>query len=114
MLSSVRPWRLSYRLRITSPIQTWGLVPARPHSPPYTTEIEDNLAILGYHQGTHFQKDEFSNGMGVWLVWINIPARETIGSSPDFTSGPIIPNSLFPIHVKGILSAITHCTTPTF
>jgi len=78
-----------------------GIGPGAPHSPPYTSEIADNLALLGYHQGTHFQTDEFSNGMGVWLVWMNIPTPETTGSSPDFTSGPIISNSLFPIHIQG-------------
>lgn len=78
-----------------------GIGPGAPHSPPYTSEIAENLALLGYHQGTRFQKDEFSNGMGVWLVWMNIPAPGTAGSSPDFTSGPIISNSLFPIHAQG-------------
>jgi len=78
-----------------------GIGPGAPHSPPYTSEIANGVADLGYHQGTHFQKDEFSNGMGVWLVWMNIPDPGTTGSSPDFTSGPIIPNSLFPIHVEG-------------
>jgi len=78
-----------------------GIGPGAPHSPPYTSEIANGLALLGYHEGTHFQTDEFSNGMGVWLIWMAIPAPGTIGSSPDFTSGPIIPNSLFPIHAQG-------------
>ena len=30
-----------------------------------------------------------------------VPNPGTVGSSPDFTSGPIIPNALFPIHVAG-------------
>jgi hypothetical protein len=33
---------------------------------------------------------------------MTVPDRGTTGSSPDFASGPIIPNSLFPIHVSGV------------
>jgi hypothetical protein len=51
-----------------------------------------------------FNSTEFSNGNGVWLVWMNVPAPGTTGSSPDFASGSIIPNSLFPIHVEGVTS----------
>jgi hypothetical protein len=34
-------------------------------------------------------------------AWMNVPAPGGVGSSPDFDSGPIIPNALFPIHVFG-------------
>jgi len=78
-----------------------GIGPGVPHSPPYKSEIANGVTNLGYHQGTRFQKDEFSNGMGVWIVWMNIPVPGTTGTSPDFTSGKIIPNNLFPIHVQG-------------
>lgn len=59
------------------------------------------MASLGFHEGVQFAKDEFSNGMGLWVVWMNVPAPGVTGSSPDFASGPIIPNDLFPIHVEG-------------
>jgi len=36
--------------------------------------------------------------MGVFLAWMNVPAPGTTGSSPDFASGPIIANRLFPIY----------------
>jgi hypothetical protein len=39
--------------------------------------------------------------MGIWVAWMNVPRPGTTGSSPDFTSGAIIPDSLFPIHVEG-------------
>jgi hypothetical protein len=77
-----------------------GIGPGAPHPPPYDSEFADSIAALGFHEGAWFQQDEFSNGMGVWLVWMTVPAPGTIGSSPDFESGPIIPNSLFPIHVS--------------
>ncbi len=50
-----------------------------------------------------FTPEEFSNGEAVIAAWMVIPrGRRNIGSSPDFASGPIIPNSLFPIHVEGV------------
>jgi hypothetical protein len=78
-----------------------GVGPGAPHQPPYTSELAAGVAALGYHEGVQFNLNEFSNGMGVWVVWMNIPAPGATGSSPDFTSGPIIPNSLFPIHQEG-------------
>ena len=76
--------------------------PGAPHSPPYTNELANGVAALKYHQGQSFNAAEFSNGNGMWLVWMNVPKPGTTGSSPDFTSGTIIPNSVFPIHVEGI------------
>ena len=58
--------------------------------------------VGGYHEGRTFNASEFSNGNGVWLVWMNVPKPGTTGSSPDFASGTIIPNSLFPINGSGV------------
>jgi hypothetical protein len=77
-----------------------GIGPGIPHPPPYNTEVAEGVAAEGFHEGIRFNPDEFSNGMGVWLVWMNVPAPGEKGSSPDFASGPIIPNSIFPIHVE--------------
>jgi len=74
--------------------------PGAPHSPPYNSELANSVASLGFREGVRFDTSEFSNGKGVYLVWMNVPAPGTTGSSPDFASGPIIPNSLFPIHVS--------------
>ena len=79
-----------------------GVGPGAPHPPPYDSELANGLADLGFHEGVRFTSSEFSNGNGVWLVWMNVPAPGETGSSPDFASGPIIPNTLFPIHLKGI------------
>jgi hypothetical protein len=76
--------------------------PGAPHSPSYTNEVAHGVAELKYHQGQRFNTSEFSSGNGVWLVWMNVPKPGATGSSPDFDSGPIMLNSLFPIHVKAI------------
>ena len=55
-----------------------------------------------FRKARRFNLSEFTNGAGVWLVWMTVPNPGTIGSSPDFRHGPIIPNSLFPIHVKSL------------
>lgn len=79
----------------------WLLVgPGAPHQPPYDSEMTQGIVALGFHQGMQFKRSEFSNGMGVWLTWMTVPAPGVTGSSPDFYSGPIIPKSLFPIHVE--------------
>ena len=79
-----------------------GVGPGAPHAPPYDSELADGVNNLGFDEGVRFATSEFSNGAGVWLAWMNVPAPGTTGSSPDFSSGPIIPNALFPIHFSGI------------
>jgi hypothetical protein len=76
-----------------------GIGPGAAHAPPYDTEFATRVAALGYHEGVRFGTAEFSDGQGIWLVWMTVPAPGTTGSSPDFATGPIIRNSLFPISV---------------
>jgi len=76
--------------------------PGAPHQPPYDRELAHGVANLGYHQGRHFKAAEFSNGTAVWLAWMNVPSPGDTGSSPDFASGTIIPNRLFPIAISGV------------
>lgn len=78
-----------------------GIGPGAKHAPPYDRELRDGVAALGFHTRGPFTLAEFSNGNGVWLAWMNVPRPGTRGSSPDFNSGPIIPNELFPIRVSG-------------
>jgi hypothetical protein len=73
--------------------------PGAPHSPPYDHELADGVANLGFVDGVQFPVSGFSNGSGVYVVFMLLPAPGTSGRSPDFASGPIIPNSLFPIHL---------------
>jgi len=72
--------------------------PGAPHAPPYTAELAAGVVAAGFHEGVRFTTSEFSEGMGVFLAWMNVPAPGTTGSSPDFASGPIIANRLFPIY----------------
>ncbi len=78
-----------------------GIGPGAPHQPPYDSEMADGVEDLGFHEGVRFDMSEFSNGQGIWLAWMNVPAPGVTGSSPDFASGPIIPNTIFPIHFYG-------------
>jgi hypothetical protein len=63
--------------------------------------LAKGVAAQGYLEGVKFSESEFSDGMGVWATWMAVPAPGVIGSSRDFSAGPIIPNTLFPIHVLG-------------
>jgi hypothetical protein len=79
-----------------------GIGPGAAHLPPYDTELDQGITSLGFHSGHAFSSSEFSEGSGVFLVCMVVPDPGSIGSSPDFTSGPIIPNMIFPIHVEGV------------
>ena len=59
------------------------------------------MAAQGFHDEVVFATSDFSGGQGVYLAWMNVPVGPTTGSSPDFSTGPIIPNTLFPITVVG-------------
>jgi hypothetical protein len=60
------------------------------------------VARLGFAEKTVFDVSEFSAPSGVFLIWMNIPGPNApTGSSPDFASGPIIPNSIFPVRIAG-------------
>src|SRR5512133_3291837 len=74
-----------------------GVGPGTAHAAPYDGEIAAGLTALGLREAVQFKTKEFSHGNGVMLTWMNVPAPGTTGSSPDFASGPIIPNSVFPI-----------------
>ncbi len=78
-----------------------GIGPGDAHQGPYGNELAQGVALHDYSEGVRFHTDQFSDGMGVWAVWMAVPAPGAIGSSPDFSAGPIIPNTLFPIHVLG-------------
>ena len=78
-----------------------GIGPGVAHLPPYDGELAAGVTAQGFDEGVRFHTGQFSEGMGVWTVFMNVPRPGTVGASPDFLSGPIIPNSLFPIHVTG-------------
>jgi hypothetical protein len=76
--------------------------PGAPHAPPYDTELAQGVAALGFEEGRVFGASDFSEGNGVYFVWMTVPDPGSTGSSPDFASGPIIPNTLFPITITGV------------
>jgi hypothetical protein len=86
------------------PISCLGIGPGTPEQPPYDHDLGDGIATGGYPQRSSFAPEQFSNGVGVWLVFMVVPSptSQNVGSSPDFASGPMIPNSLFPIKVASV------------
>jgi hypothetical protein len=78
-----------------------GIGPGAPHAPPYTGEMAAGVRANRYREGNVFKAKDFNDGQGIYVVWMNVPAPGTTGSSPDFASGPVIANSLFPLHVSG-------------
>ncbi len=78
-----------------------GIGPGVPHDPPYTKEFGKSLEALDYREAVVFHPPDFTPPNGVWAVWMVVPVPSVKGSSPEFGDGPIIPNSLFPIHVVG-------------
>jgi hypothetical protein len=75
-----------------------GIGPGAPHAGPYDHEIGQGVAANGFVESTTFPVADYSNGMGVLLAFMVVagPGSAT-GSSPDFTSGPIIPNAILPL-----------------
>ncbi len=76
--------------------------PIQPLSPPYTNIIATGLANTGFRESSQFSAAEFSAGNSVWFGWMIVPSTNApSGSSADFNSGPIIPNSALPIVLSG-------------
>ncbi|WP_337173592.1 PEP-CTERM sorting domain-containing protein [Paludisphaera sp.] len=76
--------------------------PGAPHVGPYDQEIGDGVAANGFVESSTFSTGQFSYGMGVWLAFMVVPGPNSpTGSSPDFASGPILPNAIFPLSVDG-------------
>jgi hypothetical protein len=75
------------------------VVPVPPDPGPYTNEIATGLARLGVTDRSVFSpRDLAGTPNGIWLGYMLVPAAGApTGSSPDYTSGPIIPEGLFPI-----------------
>jgi hypothetical protein len=77
-------------------------VGADPNHPTYVHEMEAGMNVMNYADSNVFRAAQFSGDQGVFAVWMVVPNPGTTGSSPDFAAGPIIPNSLFPIHIYGV------------
>lgn len=81
---------------------TLGIGPGAPHAGPYDHEFADGVAAAGYQEGSSFLPSQYSNGMGVYLVFMLTGGQASpLGSSPDFASGAILPNAIFPLSITG-------------
>ena len=85
---------------VLNPILSIG--PGAPHAGPYDHEMGQGVAANGFVESTTFPTADYSNGTGVFLVFMLVPGSGSpTGSSPDFASGPIIPNAIFPLTIDG-------------
>jgi hypothetical protein len=75
------------------------VVPNPPDPGPYNNEIATGLARLGITGQSNFTIQNLAGTPnGIWLAYMLVPGPGSpTGSSPDFASGPIIPESTFPI-----------------
>ncbi len=74
--------------------------PGAAHAAPYDTEIAEGIAATGQQDRTHFTLEETApNHVFVGMFMVVASAGAPTGKTPDSASGPMIPNTLFPIHV---------------
>jgi hypothetical protein len=79
------------------PLEGPGAAVYTPHSGPYDTELSTNAAAAGFVNRQVFPISAITQDPnGVYFMFMMLPDPGIIGSSRDFASGPIIPNSLFP------------------
>src|SRR5262245_9944698 len=72
-----------------------------PHGPPYDTELSINAAAAGFVNRSIFPREVMTYPGGIVFAHLLLPDPGVTGSSRDFASGPVIPNSLFPITRSG-------------
>jgi hypothetical protein len=73
-------------------------IPAPRTDPPYDNLLSVRLAAAGFQDASIFiPSDIDGHPSGIYFAHMIIPDPGVTGSSFDFASGPIIPNSLFPI-----------------
>ena len=68
------------------------------HQPPYDAELSAGAAVGGYASQSVFSgSDIMLQPKAVYFAYMLLPDPGITGSSRDFVSGPVIPNSLFPV-----------------
>lgn len=79
------------------PLEGPGVATYTPHPGPYNNELSTNAAAAGFVSSNVFQQSAITfDPNGVYFMYMMLPDPGITGSSRDFASGPIIPNSLFP------------------
>jgi hypothetical protein len=88
-----------------APVGSFAVGPGVPHAGAYDRELANGLRALGIRDERTFPASAFTaeSRNGVYLVWMFVPDPGIIGRSPDVAAGPIIPNSLFPIILSGVV-----------
>jgi len=75
-----------------------GLIPGIAHQPPYDNEIANGVAAKGYFVSNTFADCQMYPTSGVYVLFFVAPdVGAPMGKSADFDSGPIVPNSIFPM-----------------
>jgi hypothetical protein len=75
--------------------------PGVAHAGPYAHESDAPFAAAGLHDAYVFHMGDWDS-LGMYVNWLVYAADSTVtGSSPDFTSGPIIPNARFKTNWSG-------------
>jgi hypothetical protein len=72
-----------------------------PHAPPYDTELSTNAAAAGIVNRSVFPREVMTYPNGIFFAYLLLPDPGITGSSRDFASGPVIPNSLYPMTTSG-------------
>ena len=81
------------------PLEGPGVATYTPHAGPYDTELSTNAAAAGFVNQQVFPESAIVlNPNGVYFAMMWLPDPGITGSSRDFASGPVIPNSLFPFN----------------
>jgi hypothetical protein len=69
-----------------------------PHGPPYDSELSTDMAAAGFVSRSVFPREAImGNPNVIHRAFLLLPDPGITGSSRDFASGPVIPNSFFPI-----------------
>lgn len=80
------------------PLEGPGAETYTPHQSPYETELSTNAAAAGFVNQSIFPRSAITlDPNGVYFSLMLLPDPGVTGSSRDFESGPVIPNSLFPM-----------------
>jgi hypothetical protein len=80
------------------PLEGPGAATYTPHAGPYTSELSTNAAAAGFVNQSVFPREAITfDPKAVYFMFMMLPDPGVTGSSRDFASGPVIPNSLFPM-----------------
>jgi hypothetical protein len=90
-------------------------VPGTPHAPPYDGELERGVKNAGFVNTAELPSVDLKAPSGLYLAFFLVPdVGAAVGRSPDYASGPILPDSLFPISIQGDLYQENSVANPNF